>query len=217
MFIPSAQIATTDPKNGIVSTFATGPIPIGTITFVPVYWPNNQPDGAYNHAVMPPPLDVVFPDNIMHPIPAGFDFTAMIKCQSPLYGRYTGFLWNRDWLIVPTDHAGFVRHSCASNTLMTPYGFEIAVRDIQAGEEITTSYLSRQMLVTNFSCRCGAPHCAGYISPDRDPLVSYRRQQLEAAMSLMLTVPQPMITHMDHWMKVSGQEAIVNTEENTTL
>lgn len=38
------------------------------------------------------------------------------------------------------DHARFVNHSFRSNCLTTPYNFEIAVRDIHPGEELTDDY-----------------------------------------------------------------------------
>lgn len=38
------------------------------------------------------------------------------------------------------DLAKYVNHSFNSNCLSTPYGFEIAVRDIQPGEELTDDY-----------------------------------------------------------------------------
>ncbi|MBZ0172355.1 MAG: SET domain-containing protein, partial [Phycisphaerales bacterium] len=38
------------------------------------------------------------------------------------------------------DHARFVNHSFNSNCLTTAYSFEVAIRDIRAGEEITDDY-----------------------------------------------------------------------------
>ncbi|MFG0328483.1 MAG: SET domain-containing protein [Phycisphaerales bacterium] len=38
------------------------------------------------------------------------------------------------------DHARFVNHSFRSNSLTTGYGFEVAIRDIRAGEEVTDDY-----------------------------------------------------------------------------
>lgn len=38
------------------------------------------------------------------------------------------------------DHARFVNHSFNSNCISTAYNFEIAVRDIRAGEELTDDY-----------------------------------------------------------------------------
>ncbi len=43
-------------------------------------------------------------------------------------------------LVLSWDIGKFVNHCCQANTLSTGYGFEIAVRDIQAGEEITDDY-----------------------------------------------------------------------------
>lgn len=38
------------------------------------------------------------------------------------------------------DHARFVNHSFKSNCLTTAYNFEVAIRDIRAGEELTDDY-----------------------------------------------------------------------------
>lgn len=38
------------------------------------------------------------------------------------------------------DHARFVNHSFKSNCMTTAYNFEIAIRDIKAGEELTDDY-----------------------------------------------------------------------------
>lgn len=38
------------------------------------------------------------------------------------------------------DHGRFVNHSFRSNCFTTPYNFEIAIRDIEAGEELTDDY-----------------------------------------------------------------------------
>ncbi|MEQ9616838.1 MAG: SET domain-containing protein [Phycisphaerales bacterium] len=38
------------------------------------------------------------------------------------------------------DHARFVNHSFKSNCMTTAYNFEVAIRDIKAGEELTDDY-----------------------------------------------------------------------------
>lgn len=45
------------------------------------------------------------------------------------------------------------------------YDFEIAVRDIQAGEELTDDYGTLN-LRENFPCLCRQPGCRGEIRPD---------------------------------------------------
>lgn len=38
------------------------------------------------------------------------------------------------------DHTRFINHSFRANCMPTPYGFEIAVRDIQPGDQLTNDY-----------------------------------------------------------------------------
>lgn len=47
---------------------------------------------------------------------------------------------NKGNLILCWDHSRYVNHSFHSNCLTTAYDFEIAVRDIQPGEELTDDY-----------------------------------------------------------------------------
>lgn len=44
-----------------------------------------------------------------------------------------------DWVLC-WDHARYINHSFHPNCLPVPLGFEIAIRDIQTGEEITNDY-----------------------------------------------------------------------------
>ena len=46
----------------------------------------------------------------------------------------------RGVLLLNWDESRYVNHCCHPNSLMTAYGFELVVRDIAAGEEITTDY-----------------------------------------------------------------------------
>jgi hypothetical protein len=42
--------------------------------------------------------------------------------------------------VLSWDLGKYVNHCCFCNTMSTAYGFEIAIRDIEAGEEITDEY-----------------------------------------------------------------------------
>jgi len=57
------------------------------------------------------------------------DFSLTYMYRNAL-GKYV-LLW---------DHGKYVNHSFNSNCMPTPYGFDIALRDIQAGEELTEDY-----------------------------------------------------------------------------
>jgi len=52
----------------------------------------------------------------------------------------------------------FVNHSCNNNTVVRNL-CDIAVRDIQVGEEITSDYSSSDSGDQSFQCACGAPNC----------------------------------------------------------
>ena len=60
------------------------------------------------------------------------------------------------------DHGRFVNHSCEANCRSTGFDFEIAVRDIEPGDEITDDYGSLNVDL-EFECRCRAPQCRGTV------------------------------------------------------
>ncbi|WP_419788312.1 SET domain-containing protein [Pseudodesulfovibrio sp.] len=68
-------------------------------------------------------------------------------------------------LVLSWDHARYMNHNCHSNTMMTAYNLEIAVRDIAAGEEMTTEYglLNIQQPYEIF---CGCENCRGRLRLD---------------------------------------------------
>jgi hypothetical protein len=66
------------------------------------------------------------------------------------------------------DHGRFVNHSCDAVCLSPGFNFEIAVRDIATGEELTDDYGTLN-LEEPFPCLCGAADCRGEVLPD-DPL-----------------------------------------------
>lgn len=51
----------------------------------------------------------------------------------------------------------YVNHSCDPNT-ETGEDCDIAIRDIKAGEEITSDYSKSKMLM-HFECNCGSKNC----------------------------------------------------------
>lgn len=120
--------------------FATRLIPKGTITWVA------------------DPLD-----QIVSPLALGA-MPEMVRTQALKYSYLNGG-GNR---ILCWDHGRFVNHSCAAACLSPGFDFEIAVRDIQPGEEFTDDYGALN-LEEPFNCLCGVPHCRGQVLPD-DPL-----------------------------------------------
>ncbi len=66
-----------------------------------------------------------------------------VESLGPTYGGILDTYCFRNqqgqWILC-WDHARFVNHSFKSNCLTTAYNFEVAIRDIKAGEELTDDY-----------------------------------------------------------------------------
>ncbi len=119
------------------------------------------------------------------------EVAAMDDIQRQIIDRYT-FRDKRGNYILCWDHARFVNHSFHANCISTAYDFELAVRDIEPGEELTDDY--------------------GYLNIDQpfeavpekgtrrrlvmpDDLLRYHRQwdrKLEGAFSMLDRVEQPL-------------------------
>ena len=96
--------------------------------------------------------------------------------------------------ILSWDHAKFVNHSCEANTITSGYGFEIAIRDIAAGEEITDDY-GLLNIEQSMECHCGSPACRNWINrEDSFSMAKLWDQQIKSALSLLQSVDQPLIS-----------------------
>lgn len=67
------------------------------------------------------------------------DFQALEPLYQEILDTYT-FRNNKGNLILCWDHGRYVNHSFNSNCLTTAYDFEVAIRDIQPGEQLTDDY-----------------------------------------------------------------------------
>jgi uncharacterized protein len=99
--------------------------------------------------------------------------------------------------IISWDFAKYVNHCCNCNTISTGYGFEIAIRDIQKGEQITDEYgifnLSHEMELS-----CGFENCRKKIGPD-DFEKYYKDWDIKIRNSIqnLFTVDQPLMSFID--------------------
>lgn len=111
MIHPSTYLAHISEQKGF-GVIAKEDIPKGTIT-----WVHDKMDMVFN------PLKIR---------ELGIEYSDIIE-------TYT-FRDNRGNHVLCWDHGKYVNHSYNSNCLTTPYNFEIAIRDIKAGEELTDDY-----------------------------------------------------------------------------
>lgn len=99
--------------------------------------------------------------------------------------------------VVSWDHAKSVNHCCDCNTISTGYGFEIALRNIAAGEEITDEY-GLFNPVKLMPLHCGKANCRGVVMPDDvDRYADYWDSKVIEALARMQDVAQPLMQYMD--------------------
>ncbi|HJS29839.1 MAG TPA: SET domain-containing protein [Anaerolineales bacterium] len=95
------------------------------------------------------------------------------------------------------DIAKYMNHCCHYNTLSTGYGFEIAVRDIAAGEQLTDDYgvfnLEEPMQLS-----CHYPDCRGHVrQDDYDRMTPQWDADIQRALGRFQAVPQPLYGFLD--------------------
>ena len=89
------------------------------------------------------------------------------------------------------DHARYNNHSCRP-TCRTIGDFDIVVRDIEPGEELTIEYAVVNVQVA-FACACGDAHCRGTVQPsDVDRFADVWDAEARDAARLMGQVIQPL-------------------------
>ena len=91
------------------------------------------------------------------------------------------------------DHGRFMNHSCEPVSLSPGVDFELAVRDIEEGEEVTCDYSSLN-LEEDLNCLCGSPNCRGVISSSEfSHLAPLWDERLREAVAHAGQVEQPLL------------------------
>lgn len=113
------------------------------------------------------------------------------------------YIDERGYRIISWDFAKYVNHCCNFNTISTGYGFEMAIRDIQKGEQITDEYgifnLEYDMVLD-----CGQVGCRKVVKPnDFDTHYAVWDEKIKSAMPKLFSVEQPLISLLSQ--EVRGQ------------
>jgi len=120
---------------------------------------------------------------------------AQVERMAPLYrdivAKYC-FVDSGGDFVLCWDLARYINHACDSSCRSAGYDFELAVRDIHPGEELTDDYGSLN-LEYDFRCACATAACRRTVHPD--DLLTYAEQWDEIVAKpfrLMPTVAQPL-------------------------
>ena len=184
MIHPNTELKLIDEQIGY-GVFATADIPEGTIVYV---------KDSLELVVSPT-------DYLMH----GEDMQEVIEKYS--------YIDERGNRIISWDFAKYVNHCCNCNSISTGYGFEIAIRDIRQGEQITDEYgifnLERPMTVV-----CGQENCRKEIKPtDFDDYYQAWDQKIKASITRLFEVNQPLMPFVDEPTRAELDELFRNPEK----
>lgn len=101
------------------------------------------------------------------------------------------------------DHGRFINHSCHANCIAPGFDFEIAIRDIQPGEQLTSDYGLLNMDY-EFNCSCGGPDCRQIIKPsDPEALHQTWDEKIKKVFNKIDKLDQPL------WEMVADKESVI--------
>ncbi len=107
------------------------------------------------------------------------------------------YLNNNGNLVLSWDNAKYVNHSCSPNTMLTAYGFDIVVRDIKEGEEITCEY-GLLNIQEELNCMCNNNDCRGIIkNTDIEKYSKPWDDEIISALNLINKINQPLVYLID--------------------
>lgn len=122
------------------------------------------------------------------------------------------YIDERGFRIISWDFGKYVNHCCNCNCISTGYGFEVAIRDIATGEQITDEYgifnLQEEMIL-----ECGFENCRKKIKPD-DFDIYYREwdEKIKLALPELHSVEQPLLPFLDSETITKLDEYFMNPE-----
>jgi hypothetical protein len=102
------------------------------------------------------------------------------------------------------DLTRFVNHSYDPNSMLTTSGYEVAIKDIQPGEEMTNDYGTFN-IIEPFECALG-PHERQFVKPD--DLKRFHQiwdKQIASAMEFAGKVKQPL----ENFLSIEQKEELV--------
>ncbi len=161
MMHPDTELTAIGPDVGL-GVVATAPIPAGTLVWVR--------------------------DRLDRSVPAA-QITALPQALRDALRTHAWWQGTRCYLT--WDHGRYTNHSCSPNCAGFGGEFDVAIRDIAAGEQITNDYAHIAVDV-RFQCRCGSVACRGWIGPGDPGPSPLMRAAYERALDRLVDVDQPL-------------------------
>ncbi len=177
MIHPDTEIRLVNPEVGY-GVFATKKIPMGTIVYV-------KDD-----------LEIMISQE---------DYYKYSDSLKKVIDRYS-YIDPEGYRIISWDFAKYTNHCCDPNTISTGYGFEIAIKDIEPGEQITDEYgifnLDKEIHLV-----CDKQNCRKVVcNEDFDKYYQEWDQKIIPALEKVPFVKQPLYEFIDEITKKELEE-----------
>lgn len=122
------------------------------------------------------------------------------------------YIDERGYRIISWDFGKYVNHCCNCNSISTGYGFEVAIRDIQVGEQITDEY-GIFNLQEEMTLQCGFEGCRKMIKPsDFDEYYQEWDAKIKQALPNLHQVEQALLPFVDAETVQKLDEYFINPE-----
>ncbi|MDO9035173.1 MAG: SET domain-containing protein-lysine N-methyltransferase [Methanoregula sp.] len=147
----------------------------------------NKGKGLYARQRVPKGTIICFESAGYRVIPAEEYETMSESAKEHVYRRDDGTY------IAPSDDSKYFNHSCDANVLDSRLGFDIVVKDIQKGKEVTYDY--RAFSFKEMQCHCGAKNCCKFITyehPVPEKLRLFWAKKVDSALRQVNKVTQPL-------------------------
>jgi hypothetical protein len=150
--------------------------------------------GVFAKALIPQGTIVYVADTLDIRIPVNDE-----RVEDPLYEpfikRYC--ILENGYYVLCWDIGKYVNHCCNPNTISTGYGFEIALRDIAAGEQITDEYGLFNM-EDQMEFICHHTDCRRRLRPDDiDVYGAQWDEKVKPVLQQLQQVSQPLFSYLD--------------------
>lgn len=185
MFHPASRLKNKSSRIGL-GVYATEFIPHGAITYIR------------------DPLELVIND---------LDYAALPPLLQAPVERYA-YVDEQGHRILSWDLGKYVNHCCFPNTMTTGFGFEIAIRDILPGDEITDEY-GLFNLEAPMALSCSKPGCRGIVSAsDLDTYVSVWDEEVKSALLRIRQVEQPLWSLVQTELEAQIDDFLADPEQH---
>lgn len=145
----------------------------------------------------------------LDPLDRLFDDVELPEPYKPLIEKYT-YRTAAGQRLLAWDLCRYMNHSCEANTFSPGLDLEIAVRDVEPGEQLTSDYAALN-LEEGFKCLCGASACRRWVADEQfEQLAPTWDHAIRGAFTHVENVPQPL------WDLVIHRNAVLASARGAT-